>query len=72
MASCTETMLGRWRAKTEPFEVGAEMMALTLNIIARTMFSTDVSGEVEIHQVICRRRRERRQKVGFAVGALEW
>jgi hypothetical protein len=24
------------------------MMALTLNIIARTMFSTDVSGEVEI------------------------
>jgi cytochrome P450 len=47
MASCTETTLARWRAATRPIDVAAEMMALTLNIIARTMFSTDVSGEVE-------------------------
>lgn len=47
MADCTETMLQSWRAKTQPFDVTREMMALTLNIIARTMFSTDVSAEVE-------------------------
>jgi cytochrome P450 len=45
-ATCTQTMLARWRSKTEPFDVAAEMMALTLDIIARTMFSTDVTGEV--------------------------
>ncbi len=47
MTACTEVTLARWHAMTEPFDVAAEMMALTLNIIARTMFSTDVSGEVE-------------------------
>jgi len=46
-AACAETTLARWRTMREPFDVTAEMMALTLNIIARTMFSTDVSGEVE-------------------------
>ena len=47
MASCTETMLGRWHTTAEPFDIASEMMALTLNIIARTMFSRDVSGDVE-------------------------
>jgi len=47
MTDSTATMLDRWRAKTEPFDVAAEMMALTLNIIARTMFSADVSAETE-------------------------
>jgi cytochrome P450 len=46
MVLCTEATLARWRALTQPFDVAAEMMALTLNIVARTMFSTDVSGEV--------------------------
>ena len=46
-ASCTQTMLARWRTRTQPFDVAAEMMALTLDIIARTMFSADVSGEVD-------------------------
>jgi cytochrome P450 len=46
-SSCTQAMLGRWRTRTQPFDVAAEMMALTLDIIARTMFSADVSGEVE-------------------------
>jgi cytochrome P450 len=32
---------------TQPFDIAAEMMALTLNIISRTMFSRDVSGDVE-------------------------
>jgi cytochrome P450 len=48
MVVCTEATMARWRTITQPFDVAAEMMALTLNIIARTMFSTDVSGEVEI------------------------
>src|SRR5436190_10991838 len=46
MAACSEAMLTRWRTKTEPFDVSAEMMALTLDIISRTMFSTDVSSDV--------------------------
>src|SRR5580704_18116919 len=46
-SSCTQTMLARWRTRTQPFDVAAEIMALTLEIIARTMFSADVSGEVE-------------------------
>jgi cytochrome P450 len=46
-ASCTEATLARWHTMTQPFDVAAEMMALTLDIIARTMFSSDVSREVE-------------------------
>lgn len=47
MAACTETMLARWRTRAAPFDVAADMMALTLDIICRTMFSTDVTGDVE-------------------------
>ena len=47
MAGCTEATLARWRGIKEPFDVAAEMMGLTLDIIARTMFSKDVRGEVE-------------------------
>ncbi len=46
MTSCTATALERWRGRTEAFDVTREMMALTLDIIARTMFSADISGEV--------------------------
>ena len=46
MASCSEAMLARWRSASAPFDVAAEMMALTLDIIARTMFSAEVVGEV--------------------------
>ena len=38
MVACTDATLARWHTKTEPFDVAADMMALTLNIIARTMF----------------------------------
>ena len=48
MVSCTQTVLERWGAMVgRPFDVAAEMRALALDIIARTMFSTDVSSEVE-------------------------
>src|SRR6185436_3039540 len=46
MASCADAVLARWDSPTEPFDVAGEMMALTLDIISRTMFSTAVSGEV--------------------------
>jgi cytochrome P450 len=47
MAACTETMLKRWGALNGPFDLAAEMKALTLAIIARTMFSTEVDRDVE-------------------------
>ena len=46
MASCTEARLAVWPAKTAPFDVAAEMMGLTLEIIARTMFSADVRRDI--------------------------
>jgi len=46
MSACAEATLARWRTIGQPFDVAAEMMALTLDVIARTMFSTDVRGEV--------------------------
>jgi cytochrome P450 len=47
MAACTDQMLARWRGMEGPFDVSAAMMALTLDIISRTMFSADVGAEVE-------------------------
>jgi cytochrome P450 len=46
MTSCTATTLAGWRSMTGPFDIAAEMLALTLDIVARTMFSTDVGGEI--------------------------
>ena len=45
MGSSTEAMLARWRTMAQPFDVAGEMMALTLDVICRTMFSTDVSED---------------------------
>jgi cytochrome P450 len=47
MAACTETMLMHWGALNGTFDLAAEMRALTLAIIARTMFSTEVDRDVE-------------------------
>ena len=44
----TDELLQRWRgyaAGGEPLDVAREMMRLTLQIIGRTMFSTDLSGD---------------------------
>jgi cytochrome P450 len=46
MTSCTDATLARWRALTGPFDIAAEMLGLTLDIVARTMFSIDVGGEL--------------------------
>jgi cytochrome P450 len=48
MAACTGAMLQEWERRGErPFDVVKQMTDLTLQIIARAMFSTDVSGEIE-------------------------
>ena len=47
MIAEAEAMAARWRERREPFDVAAEMMGLTLSIIARTMFSRDITGEIE-------------------------
>jgi cytochrome P450 len=46
MGRCTATMLDRWEGRDEPFDIASEMTELTLDVITRTMFSTDVSGGV--------------------------
>ena len=46
MASRAAATLERWHGRTEPFDITTEMMGLTLDIIARAMFSTDISGDV--------------------------
>ena len=48
MTASTEAMLQEWGRRGErPFDVVKQMTDLTLQIIARAMFSTDVSGEIE-------------------------
>jgi cytochrome P450 len=72
MVVCTEATMARWRTITRPFDVAAEMMALTLNIIARTMFSTDVSGEVEIVRRLMNVVVNLRPSVVDILGLPEW
>src|SRR5436305_10705920 len=47
MAARTDAMLERWGGLDGPFNVAAEMMALTLDIISRTMFSVEVGQDAE-------------------------
>ncbi len=46
MSACTAAMLQRWQGRQGIFDVLPEMAHLTVEIIARTMFSTDVADEV--------------------------
>ena len=47
MSQTTGEMLDRWAQQPdgEAFEVGAEMMALALQIVGRTLFGTDLGGD---------------------------
>jgi len=47
MIAEAEAMAARWQAKQEAFDISAELMRYTLIVIARTMFSKDVTDEVE-------------------------
>lgn len=46
MAASTRGLLERWQGRREAFDVHEDMMALTLDIIARTMFSADFRSEI--------------------------
>ncbi|HLH97632.1 MAG TPA: cytochrome P450 [Xanthobacteraceae bacterium] len=46
MTACTEARLDRWRSRGAPFDMANEMYELTLEIVARTMFSTNISGDM--------------------------
>ena len=46
MTHCTKARLARWAERSQPFDIASEMTELTLDIITRTMFSTDLSREV--------------------------
>ena len=48
MTECTQARLSGWRSRNAPFDVANEMYELTLDIVARTMFSTDVSADVAL------------------------
>jgi cytochrome P450 len=39
-------MLDRWQGRNGPFDIASEMTGLTLDIITRTMFSTDITAQV--------------------------
>jgi cytochrome P450 len=50
MVDSTQHMLSRWQARasaSEPLDLSAEMMRLTLAIVGRALFSTDVSGTAD-------------------------
>jgi cytochrome P450 len=50
MVDATERMLARWRSRPDasaPFDLSAEMMRLTLSIVSRALFSTDVSEDAQ-------------------------
>jgi cytochrome P450 len=45
MAECARTMRTQWKAE-EPFDIASQMMLLTLQIVARTLFNTGVNSDV--------------------------
>lgn len=47
MAECSEALAAAWAKRSGPFDVAADMMGLTLEIIARTLFSAEVGGQIE-------------------------
>lgn len=47
MAESSVSVADRWAKQTGPLDIAGEMMGLTLEIIARTMFSADVTGQIE-------------------------
>jgi cytochrome P450 len=47
MAECSAAMADRWARQSASLDIAAEMMGLTLEIIARTLFSTDVTHQIE-------------------------
>jgi cytochrome P450 len=73
MAHCTRSMLARWDRRTEPFDVASEMTDLTLDIITRTMFSTDLGDDVaRLRQLMQTVLRLDRPSVADMLGLPRW
>ena len=73
MARCTRSMLARWDRRTEPFDVASEMTDLTLDIITRTMFSTDVGDDVaRLRQLMQTVLRFDRPSIADMLGLPRW
>jgi cytochrome P450 len=72
MAACTQSLLARWGKRRGPFDLSAEMMALSLDIIARTMFSTEVSADVEAIRKLTRVVVSLRPSLLDLIGLPEW
>jgi cytochrome P450 len=47
MAAASADLVERWHGIEPPFDLSEQMMGLTLEIIAKTMFSTDVREQIE-------------------------
>jgi len=47
MAACSASLVERWKSQSGPFDLCPQMMGLTLEIIAKTMFSADVRNQIE-------------------------
>jgi cytochrome P450 len=43
----SEKLVARWGGRNEPFDIGPEMMGLTMAIVARALFSRDIAGLVD-------------------------
>jgi cytochrome P450 len=73
MARCTSSMLARWEGRKQPFDIASEMTELTLDVITRTMFSTDMSGDVtRLKQLMQTVLRLDRPSMGDMLGLPSW
>ena len=72
MAASTEKMLARWSELSGPFDLSAEMMALALDIVSRTMFSTEVTRDVETIRDLTRIVVSLRPNLLDLVGLPDW
>ena len=43
----SERMLDAWAGRNEPFDIGKDMMGLTMSVVARALFSRDIAGLVD-------------------------
>jgi cytochrome P450 len=44
MADSASALVARWKHRKEPFDLSKDMMSVSLEVIARTMFSADISS----------------------------
>jgi len=73
MVEETAAMIGRWAGAPQPFEITKEMMALTLTIITRTMFSADVGPDVrKVERAMTRMLELGRPSLLDLLGLPEW